>query len=851
MSRGYFTSLRGRYAVIAVLLAVLVLAGALIGHRIVNSTRQEIAENLEARSQPLQTSRHLRDALWQGYKSLDAFLLDPLQTGPRAHIHASLAQAMQFTDTLAHDSWVRGKGQDKTIAAMKQSLSMLDAATQQLIATRLDSTRQYPALTIANRAMAPYRDLFDNAVTVALEEVKADADFAAQLDVFQGFTRLRYLWTQMISNSRLYLANRLGSFDERALPVQERAVATQYQDLKERLAELKALDRRGALGFQSGAALADMERALVGWYNGFLEVRRIHASGEWRADAKLIKETIDPRLEEIWAMLQSLDVAIENNAAADVDALARAAQLQTSIFWTVVGFGLLIIAVGYIALVRWLIRPIATVAEALNAEAHGAEGLPLPQVSSQETRVLVDAFAGMRKQVHSRQLALEYQAMHDMLTGLGNRALLLDRIAQAIQASGREPGHLAVLMLDLDRFKEINDTLGHHVGDRLLREIGARLSATLRPVDTIARLGGDEFAVLLTDTNEGQALAAIRKLHHALEQRFDIDGHHLSAGASIGIAVYPTHGNDPLTLVQRADVAMYVAKRNKIGQFVYDEREDNHNIGRLALMTDLREALTLGKLTLHYQPKIDLAANAVIGVEALLRWHHPQRGSVPPDEIIPLAEQTSLIQPLTSWVLNEVVRQCQQWRTSGLHLPVAINLSMYNLQDATLVTQVRACLEAYALPFEYLTLEITESAMMANPASVMETLSALDNMGVRLVIDDFGAGFSSLAYLKQLPVQELKIDKTFVMGMSKDDDDAIIVRSTIDLAHNLGLRVVAEGIEDETSLHMLRGLRCDAGQGYYLSHPITAEGLEKWLRGRSSIAAGAVNSGGAMSGFPV
>jgi diguanylate cyclase len=298
--------------------------------------------------------------------------------------------------------------------------------------------------------------------------------------------------------------------------------------------------------------------------------------------------------------------------------------------------------------------------------------------------------------------------------------------------------------------------------------------------------------------------------------------------------VYPQHGTTGTALIQRADVAMYVAKRNRIGQSVYDPREDQHSVGRLALMSDLYDALDSDALELYYQPKINISSGTVVGVEALLRWHHPRFGAITPDEIIPLAEQTGLIKPLTLWVLTHAIRDCSQWLQSGIDVAVAVNLSVYNLQDTGFVSQVQDRLNNYDLPARHLSLEITESAMMANPTHAVEILTLLDGMGVRLAVDDFGTGFSSLAYLKQLPVDELKIDKSFVLQMTEDENDAVIVRSTIDLAHNLGLRVVAEGVESQDVWDLLEILGCDEAQGHFMSRPLAAAQIEQWLRERNA-----------------
>jgi len=424
----------------------------------------------------------------------------------------------------------------------------------------------------------------------------------------------------------------------------------------------------------------------------------------------------------------------------------------------------------------------------------------------------------------------EHHALHDALTDLPNRILLRDRLQQAILAGQREGNPLALLIMDLNRFREVNDTLGHHYGDLLLKQIGPRLKEILRTTATVARLGGDEFAVLLPSARAEGAIVVSEKILKALERPFSLEGQTVDVGASIGIALFPEHGSETDLLIQHAEVAMYAAKQSGSGHAVYASERDPHTTRRLALLSGLRQAIEQNQLYLLYQPKIDLCTGRPLGVEALARWQHPDLGPVAPDQFIPLAEQTGLIKPLTLWVLDAALRQCRVWREEGLEVRVAVNLSARNLQDPHLCQEVAWLLEAHDLPADLLELEITESVLMADPVRAMEILSELNGKGVHLAIDDFGTGYSSLGYLKRLPAAVIKIDKSFVKGLAKDEDDALIVRSTIDLAHNLGRKVVAEGVESKEILEVLASLGCDAAQGYYFSRPIPGDELYRWFK---------------------
>jgi len=421
-----------------------------------------------------------------------------------------------------------------------------------------------------------------------------------------------------------------------------------------------------------------------------------------------------------------------------------------------------------------------------------------------------------------------YQALHDSLTGLGNRTLFIERLQAALDESGDQL--TAVMLMDLDDFKEVNDTLGHYTGDRVLSEVANRLAGAVDRRATVARLGGDEFAVAIPCCRSVvDAEQSAAHLHRVLSEPVHVDSLTLYVRASVGVALSPEHGTDPQTLLQRADVAMYAAKATQRGVAVYQAEQDHYTRRRLALTHDLRTAIDSGDLHLVYQPKVDLPTGAVIGAEALLRWFHPSYGFIPPDEFIPVAEQSGLIQPITRWVLNTALDQLAVWRGRQLNLVMAVNISARSLLDEHLVEDVRSALDRRRLPAESLVLELTETGVMTDTGRGEALLDELARLGCGLSIDDFGTGYSSLSRLKRLPVTEVKIDKSFVMHMANDPDDTVIVRSIIDLARNLGLRVVAEGVEDADTLLTLQSYGCQTAQGFFIQRPAAAAELDRWL----------------------
>jgi len=447
---------------------------------------------------------------------------------------------------------------------------------------------------------------------------------------------------------------------------------------------------------------------------------------------------------------------------------------------------------------------------------------------------IVAVARGANSSLRNARLAQEmhHLATHDPLTGLPNRSAFLGRLESAVRHL--PPGSMvAILLMDLDRFKEINDTLGHHNGDNLLRQVGTRLREEIPRTFTVAHMGGDEFAIVVEAESLTHAISVAEHVLRCFEPPFALGDMPVEAGVSIGMALCPEHGTNPNALVQRADVAMYQAKEARTGFNIYKPEQDPYSVAALSMVPELRQAIESGNLLIHYQPKVALANGHVLGVEALLRWNHARLGLIGPDRFIPVAERTGLIKQMTLFVLDESIRQIQEWSRTGIDLNLAVNLSAYSLHDPTLTDDIEQALARWRVPAASVELEITESALMADPLRAAATLRELTDMGLQIAIDDFGTGYSSLSRLRDLPVSTIKIDRSFTLGLLRSDDDMTIVRSTIDLAHNLGLSAVAEGVESENVWRRLAALGCDFAQGNYVSRPVSADALTIWVRGRT------------------
>jgi diguanylate cyclase (GGDEF)-like protein len=607
------------------------------------------------------------------------------------------------------------------------------------------------------------------------------------------------------------------------------------------------------IGQRVDDALSQMQRRLTRLDVSFLS--RV-TNGEWQLQASTLDADDRRALVADMAAARFEAKGADGNAAYSGDAITRivmlpalgdarvVAALQQPVSTALEPFrrlqgqlaviallGVVVSLFASIFIARGVARPVREMSEVAVRIAAGDYSTPPPTSRVDEMRDLGQAFHHMQAGIARRETRIMDLAYRDSLTQLPNRALFNDRLDAAIAAAAVQGAPVAVLMMDLDHFKDVNATLGHPIGDLILRAVALRVDSVLaRTTDTVARLGGDEFAVLIPGDDAQHAERVARSIIRALEPPVMPDGHVVDVRASIGIAIYPEHGEERATLMRHADVAMYAAKRGNLGVAVWDRQHEEHGKDRLSLMSGLRKAVDEDELVLLYQPIATTGDAPELHAETLVRWWHPTRGLVSPAEFIPFAEQTGYIRAITQWVMAHAIAQCAAWRRDGLAMNVSVNISARDLSDPELPDRFGAMLQKHGCASSWITLELTESAILDDPDNALENLQRLHDLGCRLAIDDYGTGYSSLAYLRRLPVHELKIDKSFIVGMAHNSDDAVIVRSTIDLAHNLGLTVVAEGVEDEATLDRLRALGCDRVQGFLMARPLAVADVAPWMR---------------------
>jgi len=812
------------------LVAIVLILSSTASHLYINQSSTSSTLVLEQRLEKLNETRVIMDSIWEVSLYLEEHSLAP-SSSTRSLIFTKMVTSVNRLLYLVELE----QGNEQSIETLEKAmngLGELGTYINQLLELRASPARLFPAIQISRSSMFENQNIFSHLVSLSIDEavdVLGETDSEALVLLMD----LRYQWTQMISFYRMYLVNRLALMDRESLNRQINDIDLFILSIKNTFKLLNALDEQEKLEFQASEALPEMQKSLTIWLENFKKIISADTPEEWRADYPIIKTKIAPLMTEVWETVLDYNRNIELDVKRSLNDLSGVATNTSYLLWGFAVFSLSILALLFYFIRTVLLKPIETLSLAMRAEAHDGRFLKplLLKGKSLEIENLIDAFSTMQLQVHSRKNDLEHQALHDNLTSLPNRLLLFDRLQQAISKERRARGSLALIMMDLDRFKEINDTLGHHAGDELLQIVSNRLVECLRNADTVARLGGDEFAILIPDCNAEQSKNIAMKIRECMQPAIQLYEQSLYIHGSLGIANYPDHGADAETLLKNADIAMYVAKRNNSVFEVYDYEQDQHSVNRLALKHKLQKALQGEELELHYQPQVDCRTMKVVGVEALLRWHSPESGMIPPDVFIPLAEESGLIKSLTEWVISEAIKQQTVWRQGGLSMHISINLSAWNLLDPELDKFVLKHFEENKVEKGSVAFEITESVMMTDTEQSLKMMRNLQDIGSDIIVDDYGTGFSSLAYLKRFPVKELKIDKSFVINMIKNENDSVIVKSTIDLAHNLGLKVIAEGVETEEVLDALRVLGCDMVQGYFVEKPMSASRLPGWCEG--------------------
>ena len=831
-------SLSAQVAVATAILATALVGAAVWGWWHVRSATSEQIEHLRMRAEAADAVNQLALDLSHLEARIERFVIDAGGDN-RSALERALGITAASMERVSHSRWVRSQPLFHELGGeLEEELRSLRKGVQELLGLRSEIRRWLPAMAVMQERMVPAQSAFRSALELALQEIDNSGP-AARNRLGEPLIRLRLAHQALISEFRLLVANRLGAFASDPLAGMDARASNIAVYEAEILSLLDRIEAAASRGDDTDPVLlesvAAMRRNHEAWWAAYREVRTRLASSGWRQDLVLLETTLDPLLAELRQRLSTLQLELQVRSATDITDLTGIARTLSGyiaiIAALVIGALLLIIA----TLQRTVFRPMAGIAAALKAEAQDKGGrVPLPRPRSSEARDLIEAFEYMREKVRDRETRLDHLAHHDPLTGLPNRILFRDRLEHAVAQAARSGGRVALLFLDLDRFKQVNDGLGHETGDALLQAVAMRLVHPVRSGDTVARLGGDEFALILEGVSDPQRVATVAaKIVAGFEEPLEVGNHVLYASASIGIALYPDDDTDPDALIRDADTAMYHAKQEGRATFRFYSAEMSRRVeARLDLETALREAVARQDFELHYQPVWKLGDLSVVGAECLLRWNHPTRGPVSPMEFIPVLEESGLIADVTRWVLREACAQFRRCSEAGTPLKhIAVNLSGRMLQDRRVMEGLLDSLAESCMDPGHLVLEITEDTLIHHMEAARRVVGRLRELGIRIALDDFGTGQSSLSHLRVFPFDQVKIDREFVRDIPDDAYDSTLASTIVTMGRALDIEVVAEGVESPAQMEFLAAHGCPLVQGFLLARPMPGDDLLEFLAG--------------------
>ncbi|MCG8487508.1 MAG: EAL domain-containing protein [Chromatiales bacterium] len=828
-------SYRGRYTYLAVLVGAALIAFAFVGWSLVKSSTQTQISNIVSRTLASAVLADAQTQLNLIENHLQRILIDPIKEEPE-DISNGLAQLEQVLTDLTESLKRLPAGNSDVALTLQVDHQQLERKIKELIEVRRDVQAWFPAMKLMLDEMYPYNQRVLGNLQLLEHELQSDDE--VQMDLIMQLSSMRRLWLGMTGEFRLVIANRFGIFLANSNPAPEERYDTIINYSVRFIERLKILQdhfHRQSANFVVVESLHGVEVDYLAWMSDFNQVREVMQMPTWRQDLNFMQEQVTPVFNEIRQTLSVVDLNLDTQSAEDITQLTQTAKrLSTSILVMAV-MGLLMLVLAYLFIKRNLLQPIADTAHALKLEASGSlEVANQPSSNLRETRDLVEAFSEMRRQVHSRQSHLDHMVHHDALTQLPNRILFRDRLAHALEIALRGDVMVGLMFLDLDRFKQVNDSLGHLVGDELLKVVAERLTSLMRSSDTVARLSGDEFAILIEGINSREDMEPLaEKILKAIKEPFNIANNELRVSASIGIAIAPHDDISVEHLLRDADTAMYEAKRQGRSAYRFFSGEMTRRASEsLLLENEIRLAVELEQFIYHFQPIVETRSGRLFCFEALLRWDHPDRGLLDPEVFLDVLDETGLINTLFEPMLAHAIAfQQEQSKMRKETVAVSINLSARLLNDPTFCRGLLESLVSGEVPLGSLILEITEDTLTQELAEADVFLQQAKALGARIALDDFGTGQASLSHLRQFPFDILKIDRDFVKNVNVDNYDASLVTAMIQLAHAFQIDVVAEGVESEAQLAFLQQQRCDYIQGYLIGIPQHAEEPLESIRG--------------------
>ncbi|MGD8784295.1 MAG: EAL domain-containing protein [Thioalkalispiraceae bacterium] len=826
-----FSSLKQRYLTTAFFLSLILLLASYFGWDYVEGVSQQQLQSVELRSEAEDALGDLITQIHTIETDLQRFITFPGNKN-KLQVLRSFELFESSIDRLSNNQWLNS---DPALSDLLSSIYMdkikLSTHVDNLIKVRLDESQWFPAMHIMKERMLVKNADFLSALELIMLNYNDEITNKNNAHIYKLLINARHAWVAMISEFRLFVANSFGVFSSPAgsgMQNRKHNVDLYLEHVEELLGSLEELAEERRLTKIDAQSLKLMRKSFDNWRLGYEQVHT-ELLGEYsRRDLLLLNNVVEPVINRLKQRSSNLKFELGVASAKNITELTLLAR-NLSNFVIVLAIILTLIGlIGYVVFHSAILRPISDFASALKAEANNQDIAPSRFVVSQaaEFKNLIAAFHDMREQVKIRQSHLDHMAHHDSLTSLPNRSLLRDRLELAIARSRRDKSMVALMFLDLDRFKQINDSLGHDIGDELLSLVAKRLVECTRSTDTVSRLGGDEFAIMLEGINHAdQAASLARKILKSFERPFQVAMHELHSTTSIGIALGPNDDADVDALVKDADIAMYHAKELGRNNFKFYSAEMAAEVAEhMVLENQLRHALDEDGFFLLYQPIVEISSGEIVGTEALLRWQHPQRGILSPEQFLTILEDSGLIKPVTQWVLQEASNQYKRFQQAGYpEVRMSINLSAVLLRNDSIFDLVINVIEQTHIDPTGLVVEITEDTLLEDLQVSEKALATLKSMGIRIALDDFGTGQSSLSHLRLEPIDIVKIDREFIRTIPENKSDSDLVDAVIAMAHKLHMKVVAEGVENEQQLEFLRWHKCDAIQGYYYSKPCSGE----------------------------
>lgn len=831
-------SLRQRYLVAMLVVSALLCTFAYFAWQYVRSTNQSQLKQIQDRAEATDAVADVSKQEHVIEVNLLRFITMPSEEN-KANIHRAYQLFDAATAKLLQNKWIRSdKPLQDLLMAMQSDRNQLILATDNLLAVRQDATKWFPAINIMQKHMLQYNQHFLVTVNLMINKIADDPHNSNKLKIYKLLYDIRDSWAMMISEFRLFVANSIGLFSsppKSGMQKRRDNIERYTKRMHAQLDRLQQYEQTGMLDGWGKKSVTELRRGFDSWNSAYKSALDSFNRETWRNDLLILHRDVEPLLDRIERRASSLQLELGVASAKDITKVTGVAKgLSNSVVYITIGLSL-IGFLGYFMFHRVILSPIAAVANALKNEILSShpDQSELHLSDAKEIRDLTNAFDEMREQIRNRQAHLDHMAHHDSLTSLPNRTLLRDRLGQAMARARRDHKMVALMFLDLDRFKQINDTLGHDIGDSLLQVVATRLSGCIRATDTVARLGGDEFGIVVENVNDVDQVAALAgKILNSFTKPFLVDSFELYSSTSIGIALGPNDDNNVDGLIKDADIAMYHAKEQGRNNYKFYSVEMAAQVARhVMLESQLRQAMVNNEFILHFQPIVSLQSGQIISTEALLRWRHPEQGLLPPTEFLSVLEDSGIIRPLTQWVLNQASLQYLQHSQAGFpHIRMAVNLSGLLLHHDAILDLIIATIEQTRIDPTGLLVEFTEDTLLESLIDSKKALLSLRDMGVRIALDDFGTGQSSLSHLRQNPIDIVKIDRDFIRHIPDDKYDSELVDAIIAMAHKLHIKVVAEGVETKEQLDFLRRHNCDAIQGYYFSIPVDGESLLDLLR---------------------